>query len=100
MELSIIEVNSKSFTHDITNKTLTAEHSGLGNPEFWQMYDDACDEGLAMRSNTTGNVTRWFLAETVRDADNDIVCWILHPAPESMRHNVGIRGYVMRIYND
>ena len=100
MQLSLTEVNSALFTHNPKAKTLTAEHSDLGSPEFKRMYDDACDEGLALRNKLTGNVTRWVLAYGQRDEEGDLVGWVLHPAPESLRANPAISGYKIVIFND
>ena len=100
MQLSLTEVNSALFTHNAKEKTLTAEHSDLGSPEFRQMYDDACDEGLALRNKLTGNVTRWTLADEEHDVEGDVTGWVLHPAPESLRANPALRGYKIVIFND
>jgi len=58
---------------------LVAEASDLG-PGFRieRLFNDACDEGIAIRSNRTAKVVRFTLSKIQRQ-DGDIVAWHFIP---------------------
>lgn len=102
MQLNVVRFNSKMFSHFPATKALVAEISdlGAGNP-FQPLYDDAADVGFALRNSKTGNVTRWSLAETLRDpVENEILGWKLVPTPETVRAQPETAGYTVRLLND
>ena len=57
MLLNVAQYNSALFFHNPQNKTLTADISDLQLNRFEQLFDDACDIGLALRNPKTENVT-------------------------------------------
>ena len=84
---------------------MVAEASDLGlRPgHVWeQLYDDACDVGIALRSHKTGVVTTWYLCEgdTVKDADGDILWWVLKPTTETVRSAPTLAAYRLKVFND
>jgi len=83
-------------------KKLVAEASDFNDVGFRTMplYDDAVDVGIALRNPKTGNVTRWYLSNTDRDADYDVRCWEFKPTPESVRAYPRLVGWKVIIYND
>ena len=93
-------VDTKLFTHNKESKKFIAEMSDLGNIKFLPLYDDACDIGLAMLNTKTRNRTRWHVAQTLRDNDNDVTEWVLEPILETVRFFPKLAGYQMIIFND
>jgi hypothetical protein len=101
MELYLIPLDSKLFTHETVAKHLCAETSDLGHVVFQQLYDDACDIGIALRSAVTGNISRWYLEQDLYDErEHELVGWLLRPTSESVRKEPLLSGYRMTIYND
>jgi hypothetical protein len=101
MELYLIPHSSELFTHEPIAKLLTAETSDLGHAVFQQLYDDACDIGIALRSVKTGNVSRWYLEQDLYDErEHELIGWSLRPTTESVRKEPLLSGYRMTIYND
>jgi len=88
------------FTHNAERKMLIAEMSDMGNKPFVQLYDDACDEGLAVYNPRTNSTTYWHTAAEVRDNEGELTTWVLLPTSESCRKHPGVQNYVMHILND
>lgn len=102
MKLNPPELTLERFHYDPKTGVLSAEDSQLRNQSFdghyrWlgRLYDDACDEGIAIRSTKTGKVVRFYLHSTERNRDNDITCWNFFPEDAT---KTGIRSVV--IFND
>ena len=61
MQLNITPYNIKRFTHNAEAKLLVTEASDLnwmpGTDDFKQLYDDACDIGIALSNPRTGSTT-------------------------------------------
>ena len=104
MLLHINPYSIKEFSHHLGNKMLVAEASTMGwapgQTHFSQLYDDACDVGLAIYNERTGSTTYWHTAAEVRDSDGDLTTWVLLPTGESCRKHPGVQNYVMHILND
>jgi hypothetical protein len=63
-----------------------------------QIYDDACDVGIAIRSKKTGKVMHFYLHDTVMDREGDIQCWEYLSCPEDVRkYNQELK---VTIFND
>jgi len=100
MELQVPVISSKHFTHCSKSKRLLTDISDLNcRLPLAPLYDDACDVGLALRNEKTGNVTRWALADTVQQ-DGDVLGWYFVPCTESVRKNKALMGYCMQVVND
>lgn len=64
--------------------TLVAEASDLGFRGSRRIYDDACDVGVAVRSERTGQTVRFY--EKDQDVREGHVCgWWFEPIPEDVR---------------
>ena len=103
MQLQISPYNIKRFTHAAEAKMLIVEASDLnwfpGQTDFKQLYDDACDIGLALYNPRTGSTTHWYLVAEVAE-QGDLTKWILQPTNESCRKHPGVQCYTMHIFND
>lgn len=102
---NIAQFNSQMIGHNAKQKLLCVDASTLmlrPGHNWEQLYDDACDVGMAMRNPRNGNVTRWYLCEgeTVNCPDGDVVCWVLKPTSETVYRNPMLKGYTLKIYND
>ncbi len=83
------------------NKVLTAEHSDMGNiPLLSQLYDDACDVGLAMLNTQTGVTTRWHLLRKEKDNKGDLQVTIFAPCCETLRMHRNLEGWTFHVLND
>lgn len=100
MQLNVTQVNSKGFGHSAARKLLVTEHSDIGNVRWQRLYDDAIDIGCALRNPSTGNVTRWYVAEEVRDAEGELQLTILKPASETVHWLRYLAGYELHVLND
>lgn len=101
MKLNPTLVGSSHFTHVAAKKVLVTELSDLGRSfSMKPLYDDACDVGLTLINERTGNVTRWYFAQDVVDADGDLMHIELRPTHESVATNPAIDGYTMLLLND
>jgi len=78
---------------------MIAEASNLTGRLIGQMYDDACDIGMAMYSEKTGKQSEWTLVKT--DEDNeDVYGWNFAPTAESIRKFPNLAGWSVLIIND
>jgi hypothetical protein len=101
MKLDLTPLCSSLFTHNSNDKVLVTDVTDLGrNFKFDQLYDDACDAGLALQHKKTGNVTTWYVSRDVHDAEGDLMHIELLPTHESVEANPAIVGYKMIILND
>ena len=104
MQLNPAPFPISRFTHNPESKMLYVEMSDLsytaGRLPFEQLYDDACDEGIAVYNPRTNSTTYWYYVADVRDADGDLTMWVLQPTTESCRKHPGVQNYTMHILND
>ena len=104
MQLNITPYNIKRFTHNAEAKLLVTEASDLnwmpGTDDFKQLYDDACDIGIALSNPRTGSTTYWYYVAEVRNSEGELTHWVLQPTNESCRKHPGVQCYTMHILND
>ena len=101
MQLEVTCYSSEGISHSKERELLIAEASGLGLRGMEQLYDDACDVGIALINPRTGNVTRWALKEEIRDTrENELLGWMMIPTPESIRKQPELKDYQLNIIND
>jgi hypothetical protein len=101
MKLDLIPLCSSLFTHSVKDKVLVTDVTDLGRTfAFSQLYDDACDVGLALQNEKTSHVTTWYVSRDVHDAEGDLMHIELLPTYESVAANPAIVGYKMMILND
>lgn len=94
--------STEQFT--ISEKCFISEASDLerGRNLFKQIYPDACDEGLELISQRTGESSKWYVTNTEysNDEDRELQAWHLKPTPETLRKHPRLQGYTMTIFND
>lgn len=101
MKLELTPLCSSLFTHSVKDKVLVTDVTDLGlRFAFSQLYDDACDVGLALQHEKTGNITTWYVSRDVHDNEGDLMHIELLPTYESVAANSAIVGYKMLILND
>lgn len=91
---------AKAFSYYGIDKKFVTELSdllgGTNRPFMSNIYDDAADVGLRIRSHT-GREEIFHLTDVIRDADGDITVWIFKPInTKSLR----LRGVTVHILND
>ena len=86
-----------SYKEDV----FTAEASDLHNEGrlMRQIYDDAIDVGIAIRSHSTGKVVKFYNDATFRDADGDVTYWTFKPTADHMR-DAALAKLRVIIFND
>ena len=87
------------FSHNLSTRTFTTCISDLGLQPFGQIYPDACDVGLCLYSERTGQESRWYL-DNVEDNNDDVVSYTLKPTSETLRKIPRLTGYRMKVFND
>jgi len=99
---NVTQYSSEGVSHSAANTLLVCEASDLGRGfRLEQLYDDACDVGMALVNPRTGNVTRWALKEEIRDPrENELLGWMMIPTPETVRKQPELRDYQLNILND
>ena len=102
MILNVVQCNSQLLTHDSIRKELVGKVSRSDTcvRNFQRLYKGADIVGLALRNHKTGSVTRWYLADTIRDGNGAITEWQLYPTIETLENNPAVVGYNLRIIND
>jgi hypothetical protein len=85
-------VSSGIFT--MSQGAMVAEISDLG-PTFQmgRVYDDACDEGLTVRSERTGKLVVFAVSRRV-EREGEVLAWELESVTP------GARGHKMVLFND
>lgn len=91
-KMKIPTLSLKHFHVDSLHGVLVAEASEL--PErgmsLYQLFDDACDVGIAVESHHTGKVQLYVLSEEQKQA-GELVAWKFVPYPsQSTRFTVTV----------
>lgn len=91
--------NQFSVSHSDGFVTLVAEASDLRYSQPRQIYDDACDVGIAVQGNRW--LVRFYLAAEERGSDGeDIAGWYFRPIPEDARRCSLLDNLRVLIIND
>lgn len=79
LSMNAIDINNFTVSKKSSGEIwLIAEASEFRNGELNQrVYDDACDEGFAIKGKF--EVVNFVLNDSIRDKDGDIKVWIYHP---------------------
>lgn len=85
-------VSTARMTWVPATRMFVAEASEIG--PFTRVYDDACDVGMTLISQRTGNAVTFVVNHTERDAEGDVLYDDLVPA------DFKPRGFTVRIFND
>lgn len=83
-ELPVREYNLALFHFDKATGELTSEASDLNGFGPGQLWNDACDIGIAVRSPRTDRVERFYL-DKVLSRDNEVQGWELKPVDPKCR---------------
>lgn len=88
-------------TVNTASKMLVTERSDMGNmPLLSQLYDDACDVGLALHNEQTGKTTRWHLLREEKDGEGELQVTIFAPCSETLRFHRSLQGWTLHVLND
>lgn len=68
LDVSSHAISSSVFAH-VSKNTLVADASDLKPNWLIQLYNDAADEGIAIRSEKTGRIVRFYLDRTTTDVN-------------------------------
>lgn len=86
------EMPLERFSWNPTDGKLVSEASDFGPMRqglWWlgQLYEDACDAGIAIRSHKTGQVQQFVLVETLysKDEDRELYGWRFAPLQPNSR---------------
>lgn len=92
-----MQVSTYDFTYNKTRNQFTADISDLGRSfTFERIYSDACDVGLILVSEKTGNSVAFSLDEEVEDGEGGTTYWKL----SSNSRKPILRDMTMIIFND
>jgi hypothetical protein len=90
--------DAKAFSFHPEDGWFVAEASDVGFRQCFQIYDDACDEGIALRG--CRSTVRYYLSEVKRNPDGDVQVWIFKPISEDARRIPRCSGTQVHILND
>ena len=90
---TVREIPLEKFSWNKDTKTLTTEASTLGSIRegtWWmhQIYDDACDTGITIRSHYTGKDQTFYLTKELyqgRGEDRELVGWEFAPVDKKCK---------------
>lgn len=97
-------IPSDRFHYDAKSKTLITDASDLG----WQpgelrtqsLYDDSIDEGIVLLSSVSNQPLSFYLRETKKTDEGDVIAWEFAPVMEAVARNTKLRGLSVIILND
>src|SRR4051812_10651455 len=89
-----------TFSYDAKTQIMVAEASTIGFRGFERIYPDDVIQGVALLNPKTGGVVRCHVANCKRDADGDVLVWILKVVPEDVRRYPGTQAMEVHIIND
>ena len=100
MKLNLNIINSKMFYFVKDENMFIGEMSDFQNQNlFNQLYDDACDCGMVIKSNKTGKEVTFYLSETVYDSENCITHWTFLPVVDKNTPE-GAKNTKVVVFND
>lgn len=93
-------ISLKQFAFDPKTRILSADISDLGPYPLYQVYNDACDEGMTVVSHHTGIEVTFVVNRVETDGGGDILKWELVPTDQSLRLHRHLAGMSIYLYND
>lgn len=100
MILNVIAFSSRQFTYTEADRTFVSEASDLDNRHLQRIYDDACDVGLAIQSDKTGRVVRFYMDGAKTDGEGELTHWTYKPLPEDVRRMPDVADLKVIVFND
>lgn len=70
-----VVLESNSLSYDSTDRTLSGFASDLRFEGIRQMYDDACDVGIWIKSHRTGKIEPFVFVRKQLDSERDVRWW-------------------------
>lgn len=98
MKHKLIPFSSKQFT--IAGTHFVAEASDLNNRHLQPLYDDACDVGFAIQSETTGKVIRFYMDRVHTDIEGELTHWTYLPVSEDISKYPTCAHLTATVFND
>lgn len=92
---------SSRFDYMSASKTFMAEISEISDGGFG--FDNSayeCDQRFVMISAKTGDEVEFFLSETQRDAEGEIIGWGFRPTSHAIFYNSNLQNVKVIILND
>jgi hypothetical protein len=100
MKLNLHPIQSNRFGFNPQTGVIYAEASDFNGINLRsQIYDDACDVGLAIQSSVTGVVITYHLSQE-ETKDGEVTAWKYLPVPEDVRKHPECAGTSVTIFND
>lgn len=94
------EYSTDEFTWDHENRVFTAKVSELPRFEPEQVYPDALDDGICLKSEKTQRLAWFALVERAVNRENELTHWVFKPTEEAVRANPGLKGTRVLVFND
>ena len=80
-----MQFQTSMFHYDPTDRTFSQAASSLGDNIFHRVYQDACDRGITLVSDKTGQSVDYAVVSEDRNRDGEIEGWWLVPTREALR---------------
>jgi hypothetical protein len=94
-------LSTNQFTWIPERRELVAEASDLGSSfQLEQLYVDACDEGVKIISDRTGQEAAFYLVQRKTDGEGDLLAWVFEPTLEAIRKQPQLAGVKVVVLND
>lgn len=81
-------LSTDRFSYDYKSRAFTAEASEIGwrpgQLPVVQLYDDAADVGIWLRSSRTGVNQPFYLEQTEKDREGGVVAWHFSPCDDKL----------------
>lgn len=97
LNLDMFAYDHAKFSWSLALTRATTEASEVGFNGCYRLYDDAVDEGIAIRGKE--GVSTFYLADTQK-YEGDIVAWIFKPTSETVRKFPRLKRWEVCIIND
>jgi hypothetical protein len=91
---------SSKFDYNRDTMQLIADVSDLGVDPFERVYGDACDVGIRIVSVRTGRSVMFVVHQEVRDAEGDILYWILKAVRDPRQQEPVLQLLTVKVFND
>jgi hypothetical protein len=99
LNLEPVALDGTQFTTNNVTRVMCADASDVGFRCCVRLYDDACDEGIAIRGRQ--HVLSFYLVDVVKDgSDEDTLMWVFKPTQEALRKAPYLKDYVVNLFND
>lgn len=98
-------ISTAMFHYDKQDRCFSQEMSTLqcgpkNRPVLERIYPDACDEGIRLISERSGQECVFYVDRTHVNRDNEITHWELFVTPECLRKMPHMKGVKVIIWND